>query len=338
MRAGIGHDAGDGCRELDARPRRARRPSRAAARRRRAAARATCHVVDGARRTSRSMSSSADGNDARRGDRGDRVAGSRQRGERADDRALLAPAERQQLQGDLGDDAERALGPDHERREVVAGHALRRAAAERAPRRRRRARRACRARSRGSRRTSRSRCRPHSWRHCRRSSRCGSSPGRADTRARARRRPRAASSLMTPASATTYRSAAFTSSDARHALEREHDAARRRVRAAREPGARSAGDDVQTGRRGQPHHVDHVLFTLGQHHGDRRRVGRPLGIIVGVRLERRGIRQHLIVAQEARQVGDDACSVEICVGLGGHASEPRTSPASRVSARRRTGE
>ena len=44
--------------------------------------------------------------------------------------ALLAAAERQQLEGHFGDDAERAFGADHQRGQVVAGRTLRGAAAE----------------------------------------------------------------------------------------------------------------------------------------------------------------------------------------------------------------
>ena len=107
-----------------------------------------CFHSSTARRQCRSMSSRAHGDDSGGRDRGDRLAGGDERVEVADDRALGGRV-RPQPYGDLGDDAQGALGADHQARQVVPGDALRGTAAEPYDARRGRRPPPCRARSRG---------------------------------------------------------------------------------------------------------------------------------------------------------------------------------------------
>ena len=264
-----------------------------------------CHSST-ARRHISSISSSADGMMPAARDRGDGDAGGLERGERADDRALLAAAERQELEGHLGDDAERALGPDHQRGEVVAGRALRGAAAE-----------------------------PHDLavgehdrhaehvvarhavldaadaagvgrRRCRRSSRSGSSPGRADTRARARRRRCRRSSLITPGLGDDVPARRRSTSSTRVMRSSESDdrAPRARSRRPRDRCRRRAPRRCSPCGRGEPDDGGHVLGRLGQHDGERPVELRPLGVVVRVGVALGRVGEHLIGAEDVEEPCD----------------------------------
>ena len=222
--------------------------------------------------------------------------------------ALLAPAERQELQGHLGDDAERALGSDHERGEVVAGRALRGAAAEAHDL-------AVREHDGHAEHV----VARHAVLHAADAARVRGdvAADRRDPVARGVGRipeavsgDRLAQVVVDDAGlGDDDRSAASSSSDARHALERDDDRARRRALAPPErpvPAPRATiGMPARAAKRTT---AATSSRRLDEHDGERTMELRPLGVVVRVGVPLLGRGEDLVEAEDvAQRRGDGVC-------------------------------
>ena len=244
------------------------------------------------------------GDDPRGRDRGHGSARSGQRREVADDRALLAAAQRPQRDGDVHDDPERALRPHHQRGEVVAGDALRGGAAE--------LRDAAVGQDDGE---AEHVVAGDAVLDAAEAARVGGDVA-ADRAGRHARRvgrvPEAVGGDPLPEvvvdDAGLHHRVALVGVHLEHGghpLQGQHDAARRRVRAAREPAARTARDDRDAEARGDPHRRDDVVHRAGQDDGSRLAERGPLGVVVAVPQQCLRIREQGFGREDLAQGGDD---------------------------------
>ena len=242
--------------------------------------------------------------DARRADRGHGDPGRLERGERADDGALLPAAERPKRQGQLGDDAERSLGADHQRGQVVAGRSLRGAAAE-----------AHDLSVREHHGHAQHVVARHAVLHAADAARIrgGIAADRRDPVARrVGRIPESVSGDRLPEVVVDHPGlgddvplCGVDLEHARHALERDDDRVRERVRAAREAGSRPARDDAQSFVGGESHCGGDVIGRLRQNDGERTVVLGPLRVVVRVVVEPRRFGDDLIVSKDLAQRRSD---------------------------------